>query len=294
MLTHLKIGGGANAYYDCCLVSLITAKQKNPETNVALVTTEEPPSEYAKALRDQGVKIIICEFKDFLFGDDDPWKWAYFKLNALKYVIEKLEYANVVMLDTDTIVLQNFSTCGMWDDCNNEVLLYPLQHSSVASQMIPMRKSCEELYGRKISLIHYGGEFVAGDTKKIAELLNYCEDIYSEMISKSVGTTQGDEFLLSVAATEHRELIRPATPFVRREEIGRFYACSTIYLYTDIAVLHLPAGKGTTFPLLSRYYIKHGGFPRNQSKYYCLPRNKTPMRYFVYKAMVKFMSHKML
>ena len=35
-----KIWGGANAYYDCVLVSLITAKQKNPETDVALVTTE--------------------------------------------------------------------------------------------------------------------------------------------------------------------------------------------------------------------------------------------------------------
>lgn len=69
------------------------------------------------------------------------------------------------------------------------MLLYPLQHSSVASQMIPMRKNCEELYGRKIGLIHYGGEFVAGESKRIKELLEYCEDIYNEMVFKSVGTT---------------------------------------------------------------------------------------------------------
>lgn len=219
----------------------------------------EPPQYLTDIFQKHGVRVILYPFDSFLFDENDPWQLAYYKLSALQNAVESLDYDNDLLLDADTVIQGTLA--GVWADCKSDILLYPLAHGHNHPEMVSMRETSEKLYGNLYNMIHYGGEFIAGNQGNLKDFLCSCEVIYDDMVKKSIRTTQGDEFIISLAATQKRDDIHPATPYVRREWTGRYYDCSTAYRFTDIPILHLPAGKESTFSMLSAYYQRRGTFP---------------------------------
>lgn len=275
-----------NGYYDCVLCSLITAKETNPDDEVALITNVSPPQQLKNLLEEKAIKIIFHEFDSFVTGEDDSWQLAYYKLSAMEFAVKELSYDNFLMVDTDTIF--QYSVAALWKECEQEVLLYPLSHGYEHQQVCSMNKTAKALFHRPMNIIHYGGEFMAGSKLQVSEFIDRCKELYSRMISSGVSSPQGDEFITSIVATEYREHIKPTTAYIHREWTGRYYDCSTAYYYEKLPIIHIPSGKNAQFTVLSRYYRKHKRFPKKMRKYYCLPSINPPLRYFLYKFVASY------
>lgn len=70
------------------------------------------------------------------------------------------------------------------------------------------------------------------------------ERIYEEMVRKEFKTSKGDEFILSLAANEMKEIIKNAGAYICRCWTGLdFWLVSTCYEYNKVLILHLPAEK---------------------------------------------------
>ena len=63
---------GRQVYYRCIVVALVSAKQQNPDCEVALITNDPLPAPFDQQLARAGVTIYQCPFDRFRFGADLP------------------------------------------------------------------------------------------------------------------------------------------------------------------------------------------------------------------------------
>ena len=94
-------------YMKLCVTSLVSAKKNNPNSAVALVTNYNIPKKYVEIFKKHSIKIIKIKFDKFVFDKNMTWNLAFFKLCALDYVVNNLDYDNYLLLDTDTYVQNN-------------------------------------------------------------------------------------------------------------------------------------------------------------------------------------------
>ena len=106
---NIKSEDSFNIYMKNCCVALLSAKKYNADSDVALVTNIEAPEPYKKILCDNEILIIKAPFDAFKFADNYKWGLAFYKLCALKYVVENTEYDFYSYLDADVYIQSSFS-----------------------------------------------------------------------------------------------------------------------------------------------------------------------------------------
>lgn len=107
-------------------VALLSAKHYNAESDVALVTNIDVPDKYKSLLQKNDIIIINVEFDSFCFQDNYKWGLAFYKLCALKYVVENYDYDFISYLDADVYIQSNFE--NIWKECTQNILLYDINH----------------------------------------------------------------------------------------------------------------------------------------------------------------------
>lgn len=256
---NLSRAGRFDVYMKNCCVSLLSTKKANPSVDVACVTNIDIPNPYRKILSDNGILIISTPFNAFRFSEDYKWGLAFFKLCALKYVVEHFEYDYYSYLDSDVYVQASFE--NIWRECDDNILLYDINHGLQVKDYRNMLAELQSFLQTTQIVTHYGGEFFAANRQNAKYFVEEAHKIYHQMLEGNFCTTIGDEFILSAVAHSNRNLVRNAGAYIFRFWTGSFHLVSTCYQYNPVVILHVPDEKTRGMLKIYRYYTVHQQLP---------------------------------
>lgn len=275
---------------NCCVASVSARRHCGENTDVAIVTNIDFPSKYQQIIEQSGVKFIKFPFDEFCFDKQYKWSLAFYKLCALSKASKELNYDYYAYLDTDVYVQDNFD--NIWNECDYNIQMYDINHglSSVDSRRVfnEMREFDANLWG---GVTHYGGEFYAANADYTKRFVAECEEVYKQMIAQNFVTSQGDEFISTIAAHRLKEIVKNAGPYVYRYWTGTYRLISTNYKVSPVVVLHCPAEKKYGIITIFDRYIKRGKLPTNRTVHRLLhlncPSLLTIVKYIVKKILNK-------
>lgn len=266
-------------YIKNSFVSLMSCKIKNPECDVCLLTSVNLPTNYKKLFDDNNIIIKKIDFDEFNLSKEYTWSLAFFKLKALKYVVENLDYDNYLMLDTDTFTTNSLD--DLWLECAYGLVLYDLDHRISHPHRMDIYNNSNKYTSPQKPINHYGGEFIAGNKEILGRFVIYLFNEYVKMKNCStLDKTLGDEFLISIVADKFKsELIR-ANSYIYRYWTTDFYLVSTNYMNNAVDIWHLPQEKELGILWLYDYYLKHKTFPQLDTcaKKFDFPSYKMPLK----------------
>lgn len=132
-------------------VSLISAKShSDDETDIALVINAPLESRWENMFLKNGIKVFVCPFDKFRLKGY-AWELAFYKLCAMEYVTNMLQYDHLLQVDSDTIFIRDVTP--LFEESKiGSVLLYEILYGLNA----PMRKLINDDYRRytgKINII---------------------------------------------------------------------------------------------------------------------------------------------
>lgn len=252
-------------YMKNIVVSLVSAKKQNPGDEVMLIANAEPNKEYADILKDNGIKITIVSYDEFQMPKEFPWALAFYKLCALKYVVEKTDYERVLLIDSDTISFHSYES--LWKESDYGILLYNINHDFAHEHRGIQKQVYKDLYeDEDYNLVHYGGEFIAGTKDRLMKLVDECEEVYNRIKEKEFKVNEeiGDELILSVAAIHLKNKgipIYEGGAYIFRYWTNQFYLVCTNTIHNPVCIWHLPVEKDRGFLYIYNYYIKKHTFP---------------------------------
>lgn len=227
------------------------------------MSIQEIPNQFVSLFNKEDIKIIYVPFDSFRFPDDYLWALAFYKLCAVQHVA-KMGYDAICYLDADVYIQGNFDP--IWAECNQNILLYDINHSlNVRDYNI----FCDEIEGftnERRLITHFGGEFFAANTKNAQKFVDKSLKIYQDMMDKNFVTTRGDEFIISLVADDLKLYVKNAGGYIFRfwTSLG-FRLVSTCYKYNKVVVLHMPNEKMRGIHKLYKYYIKNNCLPPEKS-----------------------------
>lgn len=275
---------GAAAYYRCIVVALASARQHNPDCQVALITNAAVPAPFDAQLAAASVQVWQCPYDAYRFGPDTPWALAFYKLCAMEWALRLPGYDRLLMVDVDTVTQRSYT--DLWREAGEAVLLYQVPHAAGQPMAAAISANYDRLCpgGAPHVLTHFGGEFVCGSRRRLQDFMAVCRGVYDEMRRGGLTPQQGDEAIWCAAA--YRSLlagqpVRAANAYICRYWLGgRFYYVSTNYCLDPVCILHLPgAAKERQFRLLYRYYTRRGCLPPAKTihRWCCLPAARPPL-----------------
>lgn len=250
-------------YLKNCCVALISAKHYNSDCDVALVTNIDVPEKYNKLLSANNIKIIKTPFDEFTFGDKYLWNLAFYKLCAVDYVVKNFDYNYVSYMDSDVVIQSSFN--DIWEECDYSVLLYDINHGLQVKDYRIIVDEFSAFLGEKSLITHYGGEFFAANRDNAEIFIDKCKDIYRTMIEKGFTTTKGDEFIISLAASQMKEKIKNAGAYIYRFWTSGFRLVSTCYAFNPVTILHMPAEKEHGMLVLYNRFIRKNKMPKKKT-----------------------------
>lgn len=281
-LNSPQIGGKVSdktidIYMKNAYVSLFSAKEKNPQDEVALLTNCELPSKYKDLFMREKIKIIKIEFNDFVMPKIFVWSLAFFKLCALKYIVNNTNYEKILLLDPDTITVHSYKE--LWMEADHGLLLYNLNHSYEHKDRKIIAQDYQHLYHNDKNLVHYGGEFIGGMNKVLKNFIEECDKVYKIIKENNfdISKNAGDETIQSIAAFFLNNVIE-AGAYIYRYWTGSFYLVSTNYKNNPVAVWHLPSEKTEGIIRIYNYLQRRGMLPSKEkmARIFGFPRAKRP------------------
>lgn len=252
-------------YMKNCCVALLSAKRFNSSSDIALITNIDIPNKYRSLLTEQGILVIKAEFNTFVFSNEYKWGLAYYKLCALKYMVENYDYDFYSYMDSDVYIQQSFE--NIWNECEDNILLYDINHGLQVRDYNLFLKDIFSFTSNRKKITHYGGEFFAASKENAKLFISECYSIYEKMLEDAFYTSFGDEFIISQAAEKHRLLIKNAGAYIYRFWTGSFRLVSTCFKYNPVAILHLPDEKNRGILKIYKYYERKKHLPSNERVY---------------------------
>lgn len=268
MQTKAQAGKSATRMYLMNIfVALTSAKMYNPNDDVCLVANCELEAEWEERFAGQSISVVHVPFDSFAVPAKFPWALAFYKLCALKAMVGNgKKYDHILLMDADTYTTRSYEE--LWQEAEWGVLLYPVNHSFRHPDREVIRRDFERFYpeeSKRVNLVHYGGEFVAGTPEALTLYLAYCEKVYERLkeMDYQMQPTAGDETIWSIAAAlAEKELpVIPAGAYLYRFWTGGFYLISTVTVSNPVCIWHIPNEKETGFIRLYRYYQKYKKYP---------------------------------
>lgn len=266
-------------YIKNSFVSLISCKLKNKDCDVFLLTNIDLPIKYKDLFEKNNIFIKKIAFDEFTLPKEFTWSLAFFKLNALKYAIDNLNYDNYLMLDTDTFITNSLD--DLWSEAQNGILLYDLDHRISHPHRMEINTNFCKYNTTSKSINHYGGEFIAGNREVLKRFTSSLHSEYIKMKNcNDLDKTLGDEFIISIAADDFKEELIRANRYIYRYWTSEFYLVSTNYMNNAVDIWHLPQEKETGILWLYDYYIKNEKFPEliSCAKKFDFPNYKMPLK----------------
>lgn len=242
-------------YLKNAFVSLKTARLTNPDVDIVLIINFELSDTWIKRFKINNIIVEKIEFKNYLVKNADKWSGAYFKLEALEYIVSKNIYSKILLVDTDTIFVKNIN--DIWNECDKYLLLYNPHYNYSEVDMIISRKIYNIINKAESNYIHYGGEFVCGTNDNIKKFLKRCRTVVNHMnlIEKNIEDL-GDEQIISIAADMGEIDIKESNAYISR-------IWNTIRVrevpgnYRKLYILHVPSEKELGMIKLYNLLIKN-------------------------------------
>lgn len=273
-----KGGETVKVYLKNAGVALVSAKYYNPDCDVAFATNlsrSDLPDAFLELLDHWKIQVIEIPFDTFRFPGNYTWSLAFYKLCVLKK-IAKMGYQSVCYLDTDVYIQGSFEK--IWNECQQNMMLYDIDHGLNAQDYVSLCDEVERFCGERKFITHYGGEFFAATVKNAELFSEACEQIYCKMIEENFVTTKGDEFIVSIAADTLRGSIKNAGAYIYRFWTGSdFRLVSTCYEYNRVTILHLPGEKEHGMIKVYDRYIQKGIVPTDQKAWKLFRLSKMPL-----------------
>ncbi len=268
--------GGVESYIKNSFVSLVSAKRTNPDADVAFVSNNDLPEPYAGYFLAEGIKVFKVPFSDYTMPENFKWGYAFYKLNALKFMTSETNYDIFLELDTDTMVTGSLDT--LWEECGyHNPVLFPLGAALDASVRQQIIQDYRRIFNADGSLIHYGGEFICSDKTGLGLLLKEIDVVYDQIKKDgfAIHIESGDEAIISMAAYRLTQ-VGSAAPYIRRYWT-RFAYYSVDTNWNDVAVWHLPSEKHFGLLRVFQYYMSHHAMPNKKrcARWFNMPFKKT-------------------
>ncbi len=296
MQTGNKAGWATTQMYlQNIFVALTSAKLYNPYDDVCLVTNYELPAEWCERFEKQSILIKRVPFATFTIPKEFPWALAFYKLCALRAMVEcEEEYEHLLLMDADTYTTRSYEE--LWREADFGVLLFPVGHSFYHPDREIIRRDFNRLFKAEAEcadFVHYGGEFVAGKREHLAAYLKVCQRVYDKIKEADYRMEEraGDETVWSIAAAlaDGKFSVIPGGAYIYRFWTGDFYLISTVTVSNPVCIWHIPNEKETGFLRMYRYYQKYGDFPEveKSAKIFGILRAKRPFNLYTLSNKVK-------
>ena len=274
-------------YLKNIFVSLVSAKAHNEGDSFALCVNEPIDDYWVKRFNEEGIEVKVVPFDTFLISKDFTWALAYFKLCVMKALTDEGKYERYLLMDADTFTTRSYG--DLWKECDFGVLMYPLGHTFSHPDRETVREDFVKLYpdeAKKREIVHYGGEFIAGNLASLKEYMKVCEQVFEKMreINFDVSKNAGDETIWSIAAAlsfGKTEFVS-ACAYIFRFWTERFYLVSTVTVSNPVCIWHLPVEKRTGMLRVYNYYMKKKAFPsvEKASKIFGIVKAKRPVNFY--------------
>lgn len=280
----VNLSGGDSVYLKNALVALLSAKENNPNCDVAFATNLSEfdlPDLFKKMLRQYEIIVLNIAYDLFVFPQNYLWSLAFYKLCVMSYLAET-DYDAICYMDTDVFVQGCLDP--IWEECKNNIMLYDINHGLRTRDYQILIEEIEQFTGERKYITHYGGEFFAASTPNAKEFARECLRVYNEMAERKTITTKGDEFVLSLVADRMRTKIKNAGAYVYRFWTGTdFRLVSTCYKYNPVLILHVPDEKEVGMLKLYRRISKTFSIPPKEKVWKELRLTKQPLYYLLKK-----------
>ena len=265
-------------YMKNIVVASISARKNisSENTDVAIVSNIPIEEPYKRILDINGINVYLEPFDEFNFGSEYRWGLAFYKLCALKKVLN-YNYDNYLLLDTDTYTFSDIS--DLWGQTKDYLMLYDIGHR-------PTVPNCQKFYSQaydfaKIDkqITKYGGEFIAGNIQILKSFLLEAENVFNQLKDNDFETTCGDEFIINIVANNMKENIKNAASYIARYWTNpEFYRVCTHHIFDPISILHLPAEKGCGILVMYKYLKRRNTLPSTSLAFKILNLPRTPTK----------------
>lgn len=205
-----------------------------------LITNVELPLFYSQLFEQHNISVKIVPFDKYKVLSTFKWRLAFYKLQALDWVVSNTDFDNYLGVDTDTYFISSLDQ--LWEECNyNLPILFPQSNNTTNNTRKAIIEDYTNLFNCHYPIVHYGGEFIAGSKNALTLLVDNLMNVYNvvEKSNFNIWQDSGDEAFLSMAA--HGLKIHSGSSFVFRFWTRRYYSIS--YNYFNIPIWHLPGEK---------------------------------------------------
>ncbi|OUP75322.1 hypothetical protein B5F08_11445 [Anaeromassilibacillus sp. An172] len=256
---------GIIIYLKNALVLLVSIQRYNADVQTAVVTNFEIPENFKKIYRQNNILIFNTTFENYTMPSDFKWSLAFFKIKALEYVLNELNYDLYLELDSDEICISSIS--DMWLELDDKILMFASKFRYNHNTRCLYSDIYRQIYGETLNnnkkIIKTGGGFIAGNKKQLSLFINECDVIYSFLRSniENIDKNIGDELYSSIYYAKYPEKVGDASPYIDVYWTGSFYYVSTNYKFDAVSLIHLPDEKQFGLLYLYDYYMKKGTFP---------------------------------
>ena len=257
-----------------CVALISATKNAGNNCDIALVTNDIIPNKFIALLEQNGVKIIYAEFNTFNFSYEIKWSLAFYKLCALNYVVNNLNYEKICYLDSDVFVQGKLDP--IWDECiKDTILLYDINHGIQVDNYRTLLTEITDFTSQDATgTVHYGGEFFAANIQSAKSFNSVCLKIFQDMDKQQFTTTKGDEFIISIAAKISSLKVRNSGAYISRYWTRSFNLTSTNYKFNPVLILHVPSEKEDGMLTLYNRYICRHKFPKKEHVWRILHLNQ--------------------
>lgn len=255
-------------YIKNSFVSLTSIKKNNPEYECLLFINFEMPKIFINQFKKQKIKLVYLEFGRHLISDCYNWSIVQYRYDVLEYMISYMkDNDEMLMLDTDTICVNNLD--NLFIEAKYNLLLFDVQHDCKQRDRKNIIDNYYKIYGDENKyLIHYGGEFIAGNKENIIKLYNECLVVMKDAKNcKDYLENWNDEHITSIAVHRIlRDVVSGANAYLFRYWTDYiFYLVSTNYKNNPVYIYHIPNEKMVGFIWLYEYLIKNNDLPSKKT-----------------------------
>lgn len=263
-------------YLQNAVISLVSYKRKNPDSEVYFVTNFEVPDRYKAILCQERVNTCMVPYNSFLFEQNLRYSLAYYKLCAYDYVVKHFSADHYLLVDCDSYCIDSLE--NIWEEADQHIMALEIPYSIANREKSYVYDEYSSLYGTRTYFQYFGSEFICANKEHANLLIDECIKVFNLMIRKNVRSLSGDEFVWNCAyQNKFMGVVKNARAYVARVFTTRPYIFSSDF--NLMKVLHCPLEKESGFIMLFKHLEKTGQLFPNKKVYkiFGLKRRNRPI-----------------
>lgn len=256
-------GKAVEVYIKNTIISLISIKHHNPNTDVALVTNIVLDEKWNKMLIDKGIYVWQCDYENYRMPAEIVYSLSYYKLCAFDYILKNTDYDKMCFVDCDTFGVGSFDM--IWEEVESAFLMIPNDYAINAKIRCEITDLHARIMAKKNRIVpHISSGFIAGKRTDVKVVMERCQHVYNAIITMhDVAPVGGDEVIWSIALADYEGKMYCPRAYVLLANIGvkDYWVDKADYEDENIVLWHLPTEKRYALIWAYNKYVQTGMFP---------------------------------